>query len=222
LGDLSSVFSRIDLFDRVVAENGAVLCRPADSEERLMAKPPPECLIQMLRKRGVHPLELGHVIIRTRQPHASAALESIRDLGLDHQIIFNGPTVMVLPSGINKAIGLAAALQELELSPHNVVGIGNAENDHSFLKLIECSVAVGDAIPAIRARAAFSTKEEGPDGVVALIDEIINSDLKARKAVLGRHRLLLGTSEESGSPAFIPKESNLLKADLSASGRYSS
>ena len=29
---------------------------------------------------------------------------------------------MVLPAGINKAAGLAAALQELDLSPHNVVG----------------------------------------------------------------------------------------------------
>lgn len=40
---------------------------------------------------------------------------------------------MVLASGVNKATGLAAALDELALSPHNVVGIGEAENaDASF------------------------------------------------------------------------------------------
>jgi hydroxymethylpyrimidine pyrophosphatase-like HAD family hydrolase len=40
---------------------------------------------------------------------------------------------MVLPSGVNKATGLMAALSELELSPHNVVAIGDAENDLPFL-----------------------------------------------------------------------------------------
>ena len=41
---------------------------------------------------------------------------------------------MVLPAGVNKATGLAAALAELGLSPHNVVGVGDAENDHAFLQ----------------------------------------------------------------------------------------
>ena len=34
LDDLFRVFSRIDLFDRVVAENGALLYRPANREEK--------------------------------------------------------------------------------------------------------------------------------------------------------------------------------------------
>jgi hydroxymethylpyrimidine pyrophosphatase-like HAD family hydrolase len=48
------------------------------------------------------------------------------------QVIFNKGAVMILPTGINKATGLAAALSDLKLSPHNVVGIGDAENDHAF------------------------------------------------------------------------------------------
>ena len=49
-------------------------------------------------------------------------------------MIFNKGAVMILPSGVNKATGLAAALEELGLSPHNVVGVGDAENDHAFLE----------------------------------------------------------------------------------------
>ena len=63
-------------------------------------------------------------------------LEAIRDLGLELQVIFNKGAVMVLPSGVNKATGLDAALDELGLSPHNVVGVGDAENDHAFLALL--------------------------------------------------------------------------------------
>ena len=68
-------------------------------------------------------------------------LETIRELGLELQVIFNKGAVMVLPTGVNKATGLAAALDELGLSPHNVVGVGDAENDHAFLALCECRAA---------------------------------------------------------------------------------
>ena len=59
-------------------------------------------------------------------------LETIRDLGLEFQITFNKGAVMVLPAGVNKASGLAAAIGELGLSPLKVVGVGDAENDHAF------------------------------------------------------------------------------------------
>jgi haloacid dehalogenase-like hydrolase len=51
---------------------------------------------------------------------------------------------MVLPAGVTKATGLAAALHTLGRSPHNLVGVGDAENDHAFLRLCECAVAVAN------------------------------------------------------------------------------
>lgn len=57
-------------------------------------------------------------------------------MGLDFEIIFNKGSVMVLPSGVNKATGLIAVLKELGLSLHNVIGIGDAENDHGFLRIV--------------------------------------------------------------------------------------
>ena len=55
----------------------------------------------------------------------------------------------VLPSGVNKATGLAAALLDLGLSAHNAVGVGDAENDHAFLTMCECSVATANAVAAV-------------------------------------------------------------------------
>jgi hydroxymethylpyrimidine pyrophosphatase-like HAD family hydrolase len=66
-------------------------------------------------------------------PHEQVVLETIRSLGLEHQVIFNKGAVMVLPPGVNKATGLVAALHALGISPRNVVGVGDAENDHAFL-----------------------------------------------------------------------------------------
>ena len=88
---------------------------------------------------------------------AAAVLDAIRILGLEMQVIFNKGAVMVLPSGINKASGLRAALAEMKLSVHNVVGVGDAENDHAFLSVCECAVAVANAVPLIKERADIVT-----------------------------------------------------------------
>jgi hydroxymethylpyrimidine pyrophosphatase-like HAD family hydrolase len=52
----------------------------------------------------------------------------LRDLGFDPQIIFNKNTVMVLPTGVNKASGLLTVLDEMRISHHNVIAVGDAEN----------------------------------------------------------------------------------------------
>src|SRR5437899_12040378 len=53
LPDLQSVFSRLDLFDRAVLENGALLYTPETKQERLLCEPPPRNLQETLRKRSV-------------------------------------------------------------------------------------------------------------------------------------------------------------------------
>src|SRR5262249_13226658 len=97
--------------------------------------------------------------------------------GLDLQVVFNKGAVMIVPSGVNKATGLLAALQELGLSSHNVVGVGDAENDHAFLAKCECSVAVANALDALKERGEWGTAGDHGKGVVELIDRLIASDL---------------------------------------------
>ncbi|MEH2119451.1 hypothetical protein [Nostoc sp.] len=66
-----------------------------------------------LRDRQVKPLSVGRVIVATWHPQETIVLETIRQMGLELQVILNKGAVMVLPSGINKATGLAAALDEM-------------------------------------------------------------------------------------------------------------
>jgi hydroxymethylpyrimidine pyrophosphatase-like HAD family hydrolase len=87
---------------------------------------------------------------------------------------------MVLPSGVDKGSGLRAALDELGLSVHEVVGVGNAENDHPFLDLCACAVAVDNAEAATKARSDFCTLGANGRGVAELIDELVTTDLSGR------------------------------------------
>lgn len=124
LPDLKRVFTEIAIFDRVVAENGALIYNPLTEEERVIAETPPDIFIETLAGRNVHPLSVGRSIVATWEPHETVVLETIRDLGLELQVIFNKGAVMILPPGMNKAAGLEAALQDMEISPQNIVGVG--------------------------------------------------------------------------------------------------
>jgi HAD superfamily hydrolase (TIGR01484 family) len=219
LDDLVTVFPRIDLFDYAVVENGAVIHCPATRETRALAEPPPERFAELLRERRVSPLSIGQVIVATWQPHEEAVLEAIRACGLELQVIFNKGAVMVLPSGVNKAIGLAAVLAEMKLSPHNAVGIGDAENDHAFLAACECGVAVANALPSLKERAAWVTAGDHGLGVQELARALVEHDLAGATACNERASVPVGVRADGTAlavPAYGPP---LLIAGASGSGK---
>lgn len=184
LGDLGRMFRHFDLFDRIVAENGALVHRPASGETVTLADPPPAAFIAWLERRRVTPLAIGRVVVATREPHDHDVLEAIRALGLELQIIYNKGAVMVLPPGVNKASGLAAALQELGLDPRRVVAVGDAENDHAFLGVCGRGVAVANALPMLKDEADWVTAGARCAGVVELAERLLATDL----AGLGKRR----------------------------------
>jgi HAD superfamily hydrolase (TIGR01484 family) len=219
LPDLQAIFPALGICDLVVAENGALLFIPSTREEIAIAPAPPPVFVERLRRRGVDPLSVGRSIVATREPHETAVLEVIHELGLELQIVFNKGAVMVLPSGVNKASGLAAALARLDLSPHNVVGIGDAENDHAFLTACGCAVAVANALPAVKAEADLVTDEPRGAGAVALIDRLLESDLGEVMRSLPRHRVSLGV-DASGEEVFLrPGGGSVLVAGVSGGGK---
>jgi hydroxymethylpyrimidine pyrophosphatase-like HAD family hydrolase/energy-coupling factor transporter ATP-binding protein EcfA2 len=219
LDELLAAFPEARIFDRIIAENGALLYRPASKEEKFLGDPPPPDFIKELARRGVKPLSVGGCIVATWQPHQATVLEVIRDLGLELQIVFNKGAVMVLPSSINKGTGVQAALEELKLSLHNAVGVGDAENDHAFLGLCECSVAVANALPALKERADFVTQASHGAGVEDLIERLLTRDLQELNSRLGRHRTLLGTQTSGEAVSLEPYRSALLVAGPSGCGK---
>lgn len=175
LPELLLAFPRIDLFDRVVAENGALLVRPQARAEVLLAAPPPAAFVERLRSAGVAPLILGRAIVATLAPHEPAVRDAIRALAPDLQIIRNNDAVMVLPAGVDKASGLSRALAELGIAPSRTVAVGDAENDLAMLAACGCGVAVANALGPVKARAAWVTKAERGAGVEEVIDRLLGT-----------------------------------------------
>jgi HAD superfamily hydrolase (TIGR01484 family) len=219
IDDLQTVFDRLDLFERVVAENGALIYRPGSGEERVLHEAPPAKFVEELRRRGVENVSAGRCIVATWTPNERHVLEAIRDLGLELQVIFNKGAVMVLPSGLNKATGLRAALDEMNVSVHNSVGVGDAENDHAFLSVCECSAAVSNALPAVKEKVDIVLEKDHGAGVRQLIAEIVDNDLANRVSVLGRHEILLGQQENGEAVTLPPYGLSALVVGTSGGGK---
>jgi len=211
-------FPHLDLFDLVVAENGALLYDPVTDTEDLIAEPASMDLVSRLRGKGVSPLSVGRSVIATWHPWEEAVINSIRELGLELQMTFNKDAIMVLPPGVNKASGLAAALRTLGICELNAVGVGDAENDHSFLSICGCSAAVSNAIDSIKASADVCLSLDHGRGVCELVDMLLEKD--ATLVPIERIGLELGQTLDAHK-VWMPAESVLLVIGNSGSGKSS-
>jgi hydroxymethylpyrimidine pyrophosphatase-like HAD family hydrolase len=176
LPELRDLFSSLDLFDLVVVENGALLHIPSTGENRLLGAKADKSFVRHMAHHGV-PISVGRSVVATVRPYDEVVLKVIQEFSFPLQVIYNKEAVMVLPIGVSKATGLAAALAELSLPESAVVGIGDAENDHEFLSRCGLSVAVANAIPSLKARVDQITRGEDGSGVVEVIDQMLRSDL---------------------------------------------
>ena len=201
--DLRRVCPELGFFDQVVAENGAVLFDPRSKAVEDLAPPPPPPFLTALEHAGV-PFSTGRIIVSSVVPHETAILEAIRTLGLELQITFNKEAVMVLPAAVSKETGLCEALRRLGVSVHNTVGVGDAENDHAFMRRTGFSVAVRNAVPALAEAADLVTVAPNGAGVRELVDGPLANDLAAYLPHLLERRIELGRTTDDGTPVAYP------------------
>jgi hydroxymethylpyrimidine pyrophosphatase-like HAD family hydrolase len=198
--EVEALCSDLSMFDAVVAENGAMVCLPGLQRTIQLGTPPPEHLLGELRVRGV-PFQAGAVIVGTWDRHAAEVLELIRHDALDTQLIFNRAAMMLLPSGINKAVGVRRALAELERSEHNLIAFGDAENDLPLFALAELSVAARGAVPAVAAQADVQLSHPGGAGVAQYIHRVMQDGGTVPTPT--RRNVTLGAASDGG-PAVLP------------------
>ena len=75
-----------------------------------------------------------------------------------------------VPKNVNKALALNALLEHLSLTPDNLMAFGDEENDIEMIKLARIGVAMGNAIPKVKAVADFQTLDNVHDGVSEFLE----------------------------------------------------
>jgi HAD superfamily hydrolase (TIGR01484 family) len=215
---LLEIFPEARLFDYIVAENGAVLHRTATRQSEILGQAPPEILLQELRRRQVTPLGVGSSIISTKAEYFETVQEALRKLKLhlDYDLVRNDDSLLVLPPGIDKASGMNEALRELGVSRHNLVAIGDAENDLPMLACAEHAVVVNNAADAIKQSADRVTEGNDCEGFLELTRDLVATDLASS---VPRRRVVLGKSENDDDVMLSPCQDSVLVTGSDESGR---
>ncbi len=138
----------------------------------------------------------GQVLVACAAAREPAASAVIRELGLDCRLVRNRGELMIVPAGVTKGTGLIAALDDMGLSRHNAIGVGDAENDHSLLDACEVGVAVANAVDAIRSHADVVLSLPDGQGVA----ELLRGPLLAGPARRSRNNWAIGSSGSAALP----------------------
>jgi hydroxymethylpyrimidine pyrophosphatase-like HAD family hydrolase len=193
LSDLKRVAGDLNVFDAVVAENGAVL-EFSQGLMRVMGRPPPPALLEELCRHKVQ-FSVGECILQAAASSAPQILKTVQNLELPLVLAFNRSRVMLLPQGISKATGLRVLLDTLRLSLHNCIAIGDAENDFQLLEASEIGVAVGWGSKSLREIADEVLPEKGPAAIGDYIRGVIDNIRLPPNRVDRRHVFLGHTAD---------------------------
>ena len=196
-------------FDALVLENGAVV-RTALGH-RLVIAPVDLQLDAALTTAGIS-FRRGEAIVATGADAAPLALAALARLGLDCQLVRNREELMILPAGVSKGTGAREALGDLGISYHCAIAVGDAENDLALIEACELSVAVSNAVDALKTRVDVVLTAPGAQGIAALIDGPL---VRGERSVRSRRWQV-----ELGDGARIPGSGvNVLVAGDSGSGK---
>jgi hypothetical protein len=173
---LGKVMQRViehNLFDMLVLENGGLMVDPKSGAEYLLGTAPSPELVALLQAKGIEPVHVGRSIISVDRLFAAEVHAAMQQVQSTWQVIPNKRSLMLLPPGVDKVSGLHAALGMLNIPLAAVVGVGDAENDESFLRICGYSVAVANALPELKQHVHHVTKGEHGDGVAELVDMLL-------------------------------------------------
>ena len=217
LADLRRHAGDLHFVDGVVAENGAVLHFPDTGHTTSLAPAVLPAFTAELSRRNI-PFQAGDYLVDASASEAVRILGVVRDLELPLVLLFNGGRVMTLAQSVSKATGLHAALDTLRLSARNAIGIGDAENDHEMLRLVEVGVAVEWGSAALRQAADIVLPGTGPAAVAQYIFTLVQTG-RLPVPPRARRRLLLGYTEDGRGFSLAVRGRNVLIAGDVTSGK---
>lgn len=97
-----------------------------------------------------------------RLPRIPADLYDQFEMFKSREIIFE-----IMPKGVHKATGLAQLTQHLGLKPHQVLAMGDEENDLTMLDWAGWGIAMNNAVSAVKATARLTTQNTNDQSGVA-------------------------------------------------------
>lgn len=179
----------IELFDRVVAENGAILWDPQTDRVTVLGAPPSPEVTRRLHDAGITGIVLGWASIHIPLAAAPVATRVLAGVRTDVHTVTAPEHLIVLRRGVDKVSGMRAALADMNRPRSHSIAVGDGANDLTLLNraVSGCglTVAVANAIRPAREVADITTGGAACDGVIELIDSVLSGDLRRAHGPMG-------------------------------------
>lgn len=133
---------------------------------------PPLCHVPVLDESLPTPAKFLITGSAERLAAVRAAIEP--QLGEAARVIGTTPDFLeVMDPHATKGEALGAVMRLLDVPRERVMALGDGENDIDLLAAAGCGVAMGNAIPALRAQAAYVTARNDVDGAALVIEAVL-------------------------------------------------
>jgi hydroxymethylpyrimidine pyrophosphatase-like HAD family hydrolase len=200
--ELTRVCDCLELFEAVVAENGAVLYYPGEAMIRDQGPPPPRRLLAELDRRGIY-YQAGRVIVGTARSDEPVVREALAAADDRRDIVYNRGALMLLPTGVSKGTGVQQAIRLLSLSPHDVLALGDGENDLPLFEACGWSGCPASGGPEVQVRADWIFPGENGQSIAAAIaGPILSGRLPPARGL--RHHVALGWMAATSEAVKVP------------------
>jgi len=83
----------------------------------------------------------------------------------------------ITPKGVTKENGVRAWCKLHQLEPHQVIGVGDSDNDVEFLKTVGFAVAMGNSTDQIKAVAHKTIGTTDEEGLAIYLDSLVKGSL---------------------------------------------
>lgn len=102
-------------------------------------------------------------------------VEKVKELlkDWDLKVESTGFAIHLMSKGIDKFNGVRYACKLLQISPKQVMAIGDSDNDIEMIRNCGIGVAVGNATNRLKENADYVTESSNGDGVVEAIEEVL-------------------------------------------------
>lgn len=84
--------------------------------------------------------------------------------------------IEVMPLGVDKGTGLSALAAYLNLTPAEVMAVGDGENDLAMLRYAGLSVAMGNACGTVKKTARVVTESNDEDGLAKAVERVLRGE----------------------------------------------
>jgi Cof subfamily protein (haloacid dehalogenase superfamily) len=105
--------------------------------------------------------------VRAAFPRAVRSMDNVFELG---------------PAGADKWVALRSILRRLDITPAQVAGLGDGENDVPWLAQVGWPVAMSNARPPVKAVARLEIGHHGDDAAAAFVEALLRARLATRGA----------------------------------------